>query len=461
MTTDKEQILSEMDKSLQYDLLQKWYPLSIDKTFGGYYTNLTHDLKLMEEHEKMLVTQARHVWATSKASKFFNNEDYKIFAFHGYEFLKDHMLDSEYSGFYQMRSREGGECDAQGFYSEKRAYGNAFAIYGLAALYETTKDENVLNLAIENFNWLEKFAFDPEHKGYFQFFTREGNLIHKNGEYRTNAFDEVESDYKDQNTSIHILEAYTELYHVWKDDKLAHQLKSILELIRDKMVSNEGYLRLFFEYDWTPVSFRNSPGEIRESSYRLDHVSFGHDYETAFLMLEASYTLGLKDDVQTLQTAKKMIDHAIANGWDEISGGFYEEGYYFSGENKCAIINDAKNWWSQAEGLNALLLFSKIFPDETKYFDLFTKLWDYIKKFVIDSENGDWYWGGIDKEPFHRTTPKGSIWKGTYHNCRGLMNCIMMLDIKNEYMTNNDSYKQLKNNFDNMTKHWRVLAENI
>jgi mannobiose 2-epimerase len=30
------------------------------------------------------------------------------------------------------------------------------------------------------------------------------------------------------------------------------------------------------------------PQEIREKNYGLDHVSFGHDYETAFLMLEAS-----------------------------------------------------------------------------------------------------------------------------------------------------------------------------
>ena len=52
--------------------------------------------------------------------------------------------------------------------------------------------------------------------------------------------------YKDQNSSIHILEALTELYHVWPEPLVRLRLQEMLSLIRDKMVSKKGYLILFF-----------------------------------------------------------------------------------------------------------------------------------------------------------------------------------------------------------------------
>jgi mannobiose 2-epimerase len=222
------------------------------------------------------------------------------------------------------------------------------------------------------------------------------------------------------------MEAYTELYHVWKDPKLYTQLQSIMELIRDTMVTKEGYLQLFFHNDWSPVSYRNSSESERKANFGLDHVSFGHDYETAFLMLEASYVLGLQNDRCTLDIAKKMLDHAIQYGFDEKRGGIFDGGYYFLGQKKCAIIKETKNWWAQAEGLNALLLFARIFPDD-KYSEYFLRQWNYVKSNIIDATGGDWFEGGLDKEPHFRTGPKSHMWKCTYHTCRALMNCISLL----------------------------------
>jgi mannobiose 2-epimerase len=240
------------------------------------------------------------------------------------------------------------------------------------------------------------------------------------------------------------LEAYTELYHVWKDPKLSTQLKSILELIRDTMVTKEGYLQLFFHNDWSPVSFRKSSDTERQANFGLDHISFGHDYETAFLMLEASYVLGLQNDRRTLEIAKKMLDHALLNGFDKNQGGFFDGGYYFLGHTKCAIIKETKNWWAQAEGLNALLLFARIFPDD-KYFEYFLRQWNYVKSNIIDAAGGDWFEGGLDKEPHFRMGPKSHMWKCTYHSCRALMNCIALLK--------EDSQSQINQ----LVAHWRSV----
>jgi mannobiose 2-epimerase len=104
----------------------------------------------------------------------------------------------------------------------------------------------------------------------------------------------------------------------------------------------------------------------------VDHVSFGHDVETAYLMLEASHVLGSKNDTLTMRVAKLMVDHALQNGWDKINGGFYDEGYYFKNKKEITIIKDSKNWWAQAEGLNTLLLMADHFPnDPMQYFEKF------------------------------------------------------------------------------------------
>ena len=152
--------------------------------------------------------------------------------------------------------------------------------------------------------------------------------------------------YKDQNSSIHLLEAFTELYKVWKDPLLKTRLEEMLTLIRDKIVTPKGYLQLYFTPDWKPVSYRDSSDALIAKNHYIDHVSFGHDVETAYLMQEATETLGNKHDTKTLAIGKKMVDHALRNGWDNNAGGFYDEGYYFKNKPGLTITLKTKNWWN-------------------------------------------------------------------------------------------------------------------
>ena len=142
---------------------------------------------------------------------------------------------------------------------------------------------------------------------------------------------------------IHLLEAFTELYQVWPDALLRERLNEMLLLIRDKITTPKGNLILFFQPDWTPISFQNTDKENILKHRYLDHVSFGHDVETAYLMLEASHALGNTNDTVTLAVGKRMVDHALKNGWDNTRGGFYDEGYYFKGADSITIIKDTKN----------------------------------------------------------------------------------------------------------------------
>lgn len=413
-------IKSEIDKALKQEILDKWYPLVIDTLHGGYLSDFDHQWIKKGKQNKMIVTQARHLWTLSKAIELYpRSKLYKEAAKQGFDFLKEVMWDSINGGFHNLVEQDGTVLPNENADIMKLAYGNSFAIYGLAAYYKATNDQTALDLAKKGFHWLETHSHDSIHGGYYQFMNTYGKAIEVN--YGN-------TPPKDQNSSIHLMEAFTELHSVWKNELLEERLQETMELIRDTMTDERGYLDLFFQKNWTAHSSRDSSENVREANYNLDHVSFGHDIETAWLLMEASVSLGLKDDHKTYSIAKKMVDHGLAHGYDSQVGGVYDRGYYFKDEQNIKIIKDGKNWWTQVETMNTLLYMSKLYPDdEMNYFDKFSQQWDYIQSYVSDKEYGGFYPGGIDKEPNQKQRAKSQIWKGPYHTFRALMNCSQML----------------------------------
>lgn len=423
-STSSERLLlaDTLERLLQSNLVNVWYPAAIDTEQGGYLSTFNAQFKPVGNQDKMIVSQARHLWNNSKASLHWPNEKkYQDFAKHGFLFLKDKMWDSQNGGFFWQVDQAGKPRGD----SSKTAYGNAFGLYAISAYYGMSKDPAALDLAKKSFQWLEKYSHDPIHKGYFQHLDKTGKLQKRLPTTPSTA----ELGYKDQNSSIHLLEAFTELYQIWPDPLVKTRLEEMIYLIRDKMVNEKGNLILFFQPDWTPVSFRDSSRASIQRHHGLDHVSWGHDIETAYLLMEASHVAGWKNDSITWRIAKKMTDQCLRLGWDENLGGFYDEGYFFK-ENggKITVTHDTKNWWTQAEALNTLLIMADLYPsDPLHYYAKFKKEWNYINKYLIDHKNGEWYDSGLDKDPRSAERNKGHIWKAGYHQYRSLENCVKNL----------------------------------
>jgi mannobiose 2-epimerase len=414
-------LAQEIRESLRRDL-DAWYPRAVDRGQGGFLSEFDYRWQPNGAQDKMIVTQARHVWTTARATQFFPRDTaFLPAAAHGYRFLRDALWDREKGGFYWLVTRDGRPKPEADGRLIKQAYGIAFAIFALAAYHDVSRDTSALRLAQDAFHWLDEHAHDPAHGGYFNYLARDGTPLRAGWGRDTP---------KDQNSSIHILEALTALYRVWPAPKVRERLSEMLHLIRDTIVTAPGTLTLFLTEDWKRVSYQDSTETVRRADrYFHDHVSFGHDVETAYLMLEASEALGLADDTTTLRVSKQMLDHALRAGWDNAAGGFYDAGYYSGGSARITIVQDTKNWWAQAEGLNTLLIFADRFPnDPLRYDQKFLTQWAYIKSYLIDHDNGGWYQGGLDKEPDSRRALKGHIWKAMYHDGRGLMNAYRRLE---------------------------------
>lgn len=419
-TTERLAIADEMELVLTTGMMDYWYPRCVDKEFGGYLSNFDKDWNQMESQPKFIVTQARHTWASAQMALMYpENPLYMQVSEHGYKFLRDFMWDKEYGGYYTTTNRQGECIEDERFEQTKTAYGNAFAIYGLAAYFKASNDSSALEQAIKSFRWFDKHSYDPEFGGYFQFMLRDGTAL-KEGHAGTPP--------KDQNSSIHILEGLTALYEVWPDEHLKSRVNEMLVLIRDTITTEIGYLNLYFRQDWEPVYYTDEEFSGGRSKHILDHISFGHDIETAFLMLEASMALGIENDTRTHEVSKRMTDHTINKGWDPETGATYESGYYFEDKEDITILETSSQWWSVTESFHTMLIMSELYPeDPINYYDAFTLSWDYCMNYLIDHENGGWYISGINEHPSAKDSDKGGVWKGNYHSARSLINCIKIL----------------------------------
>src|SRR5688500_686524 len=136
---DRDSILAQMKVAAKELLIDKSYPNILDTVYGGYLSTFTYDFKPQGEQDKMIVTQARHIWSTSKAAEFYHDTSYIGMAQHGFHFLRDKMWDKESGGFHNLVNRQGEPKS-----DIKEAYGNSFAIYGLAAYYAASGDTAAL-----------------------------------------------------------------------------------------------------------------------------------------------------------------------------------------------------------------------------------------------------------------------------------------------------------------------------
>ena len=107
--------------------------------------------------------------------------------------------------------------------TKKQIYAIGFAIYGLSEYYRATADAEALTYAIHLFESIETHSFDKIKNGYCEALTREWGEI---DDMRLSEKDANER--KTMNTHLHILEPYTNLYRVWKDERLKNQLRNLI-----------------------------------------------------------------------------------------------------------------------------------------------------------------------------------------------------------------------------------------
>ena len=392
-------IAGECEANLQKEILDKWFPAAVDEQGGGFFENYANDWTRMAGNNKSIVCQGRLTWTSAQAARRFpaKAELYLAMTRRGAACLANKLWDKTGGGFYWQVGPNGQPAS-----DTKQMYGHAFGIYALAASYQATKDQATLELAKKAFQWLEEHAHDKDRLGYFENIGSDGKPTSSGGSAVG-----AGAGQKSMNTSIHILEALTGLYQVWPDPLLKTRVQEMLDICRDKVYSDPGYLTQFLSADW---------------QRRQSDDSFGHDVEAGFLMIEAAEVLGQGEDARNWTAARKLVDHAMQYGWDEERGGLYDSGQMTADGVVTGGLRKEKIWWVEAEHLNALLLqHEHVGKQTTKYWDAFVKQWDWITKYQIDHTNGGW-WPTVSETGAPASQVKGDMWTECYHQGRAMLN---------------------------------------
>ena len=379
---------TEMQDVLQKNILRFWLDKMVDQEHGGFYGRIDGHEHLHADAEKGAILNARILWAFSAAYRVLGDKTYLEAASRAKHYIIDYFIDPEYGGVYWSL-----DCNGKPLDTKKQFYAIGFAIYGMSEYARATGDAEALKVAIDLYRCIEEHALDHEYNGYIEAMTRDWQPI---ADMRLS---ELDANYpKSQNTHLHIIEPYTNLYRVWKSDELKASLHNLIDIFTDRILNPETHhLDLFFDMDW-----KRGAGALE---------SYGHDIECSWLIHEAALVLGDAEVLKKVEPIVEMVAKASEKGLNA-DGSMVHEANLDTG-----YVDSDLHWWVQAEAVVGFFNIYQYFGDESAL-QRAQHCWTYIKENLIDNENGEWHWSRRKDGTLNLDDDKAGFWKCPYHNSR-------------------------------------------
>lgn len=378
----------EMQDVLQKNILRFWLDKMVDQKHGGFYGRIDGHEHLHADAEKGAILNARILWAFSAAYRVLGNKTYLEAATRAKRYIIDHFIDPEYGGVYWSL-----DCNGKPLDTKKQFYAIGFAIYGMSEYARATGDAEALKVAIDLYRCIEEHALDREYNGYIEAMTRDWQPI---ADMRLS---ELDANYpKSQNTHLHIIEPYANLYRVWKSEELKASLHNLIDIFTDRILNPETHhLDLFFDMNW-----KRGAGALE---------SYGHDIECSWLIHEAALVLGDAEVLKKVEPIVEMVAKASEKGLNA-DGSMVHEANLDTG-----YVDSDLHWWVQAEAVVGFFNIYQYFGDESAL-QKAQHCWTYIKENLIDEENGEWHWSRRKDGTLNLDDDKAGFWKCPYHNSR-------------------------------------------
>lgn len=391
-----KELAHEAFLELTGNILPFWMNQAVDHQNGGFVGQIQGNGLINPDSCKGGILNARILWTFSAAYNLLQKKEYLQWAERSKAYIFDHFMDREFGGTYWELNHSGTVSDPK-----KQIYAQAFFIYGLSEYYKASKDQETLHAAVSIFHLIEKMSFDSRENGYLEAFSRDWKLLE---DLRLSEKDVNEK--KTTNTHLHILEGYANLYDVWPDSLLKKQLRNLILLFTDKIIHSQNHhLNLFFDEHWKNKSAL---------------VSYGHDIEASWLILEAARKL---EDPELLSRVKQSCYNLAIAGLE----GLMEDGsMIYERDDSHHMLNKDLHWWPQAETLVGLINLYELTAEE-QFLHKALKTWNFIQNHLVDRVHGEWYWSIRNGLP-NTVDDKAGFWKCPYHNSRACIEIIRRLE---------------------------------
>ncbi len=353
---------------LTTNILPYWLRLQ-DPVHGGFYGQVLADETVVKEANRGAILYGRILWTFSAAYRALGNKEYLVAAENAKDYILNHFIDRQQGGVYWELDYLGNPVN-----DRKQFYALGFVLYGLTEYILATGDAAVLPYAIDLYRCIEQHAWDPQSGGYIEATQRNWSAI---SDYRLSEKD-VNAP-KSQNTHLHILEPYTNLYRVWPQEEVKQSILRLIEVFKNHIIQPSGHLGLFFDMQWHPSSLNSQLSTL--------NYSCGHDIEFSWLLDEACEVIGVNEDETVQRVAQAAKEGLLSDGRME------------------------GTWWEQCETIIGYTnIYRRFGGEENKR--IAERCWEATKKYFIDYEHGEWW-----EYPYSQAD-KAGFWKCPYHNSR-------------------------------------------
>lgn len=355
-----EDLITQFELELRRNILLFWMNNTLDRENGGFYGAITNNRMIQNQVERSAVLCGRILWTFSTAAMIYKDNEYREVADWAYEYLTTRFWDDRDQGVFWSINRHG-----QPIQDRKHTYAQAFSIYGLSAYYQATQIPKSLALAKQLFDLIETHTYDPINGGNIECRARDWSHL---DDMRLSAIDLNSA--KSMNTMLHLMESYAAMYSVWPDPTLKHKLEDLIKVFLTRIIDQDsGHQRLFFDHQWNSIK---------------NHISYGHDIETSWLLLESAEILG----DPTLITQARMVSIKMAQAVFDESLGADGTILYEAGPDGHRVLE--RHWWAHAE---AVVGFENAYQisGRTHFKDASQRVWKYIQDHFVDHKDGDWY----------------------------------------------------------------------
>ena len=321
---------------------------TIDREYGGFYTNVSEDGTVSDTADKYTRMHSRVLYGFTAAYMLSGEDKYLDYAKHAFEFMDEYCYDRDNGGWHT--SVDAGGTPNGG---DKNLFDITYGNLGPVYYYFVTGNKKALRFVTDTHNLTVKYAYDPDNGGFFSA---------AGADWRRT------TSSKSFNAQIDAFTAYLLYYYLaTKDPALLKFIKEHADTVLTKMIDKKSaYVGENFSYNW---------------DWLENTLWAGHNLKTGWVLARV---YSLTGDKKYLTAASNIAKAQIGRAWDGKYGGWY---YKFENDSTKSA-DTTKDWWTQQEGS---MLMLTLYPESkiSDYLDKFEKTSLFWDKYFMDPKYGE------------------------------------------------------------------------
>ena len=351
--------LQDPSRAIPYvDSCAQFWTQVYDSVYGGFFTNVDRYGNVITGWgtNKDLITQSRDAYGFVRAYMLTGNHTFLIMARHALDFMYAHAWDNSHDGWYHSMDQYGNPVNP---YDAKTAFDQHYALLGIAAYYEATRDTNDRHRLMQGYNSSENHLWDTDTQNF--------------GYFDSGNYDWSSVSGKSFNATVDAITTNVlALYLLTGDNSYRNRLIQLADNILTHLYASMpqqaiGFVEEYYsDWAWDNTQTMTIMGHVLKSGWCLARIN------------------QLFPDTAYVNAAKDLIQDVWDNGYDHELGGPYKDFNRVTGEMLMwGQVDTAKAWWQMEQAVTSGLMMYNI-TGEAQYLQMADETLSFFMTYFVD-----------------------------------------------------------------------------